>query len=90
MPKHVKWDPVSILNGHFQYANTELHASTVSLQSWKKVLPIGLKETQCTYNDVLLIRYRFESAGYHLLNIEDSRTFIVPSIFRTLAGHYRE
>ena len=90
MPKHVNWDPVSILNGHFQYTNTELQASTVSLQSWKKGLPIGVKETQCTYDDGLLIHYRFESAGYQLLNIEDSRNFIVHSMFRTLARHHRD
>ena len=50
MAKHVKWDIVSILIGHFQYANRDLQASTVSPRSWKKRLPIGLKEMQCTYD----------------------------------------
>ena len=89
IPKHVKWDPVSILNGHFQYANTEFYASIISLRSWNRGLPIESKETRYSYDGSLLTHYGFDSVGYYLLNIEHSRTSFVPSIFRISARHYR-
>ncbi len=76
-PKHIKWNPVSILTGHFQIANRGLHANTVSLEIRGKALPIGLKETQCTVYNGLLIHYDFESAGYVLLDLEGKTTLVL-------------